>query len=173
MYGLAAAALHSSFCLNLCSCDFWITNKTHFIFENNSNKTIPVYTFSLRDDFSTDEFMQWEVDTIPRNFHDCGIPAERKKCKLSSDHHGNDILEYFAKHSLFILPYISEVITSLPYSPYCKNFVKEICVETNRLKVVLHWTEDGYGLEIQTSARSELELRQMADELEKRFGRKK
>ena len=108
---------------------------------------------------------------MPRNFVDCGIKPDLKICNLSSDHHGNNILRDFARQSLFILPYISEVVTSIPYHPHVQSFVCGFQFEAKRLEVVLHWNEKGVGMVLQTTARTDLELRQIADELERKFGK--
>lgn len=170
VYGLAAAMLNKSIALNFCSCDFWQLNKCQHIIENYSKKKYKVYSFSISDDFHSEHFTKWKVSTFPRCFADCGILPQNKKCKLSSDHHGNKELESFAKSKLFNLPYISEVITSIRYSSYCNTFVKTVNVQSKRLEVVLHWTDSGYGMEIQTTARTDWELYQIAEELEKLFG---
>lgn len=168
---MAAACLHKSIALNMCSCDFWQSRKYHHLIEQNSRARQKVYSFSLPEDFNSEHYIQWQVESLPRNFVDCGIEPAKKKCKLSSDHHGNKDLRTFAK-SLFKLPYITEVITSIPYSTYCGTFVKTIKIDSKRLELVLHWTEKGYGMEVQTTARTEIELRQIADELENRYGPK-
>ena len=42
--------------------------------------------------------------------------------------------------------------------------------DTGRIEIVLTWTEKGYGMVIQTTARNDVELIQIGYELEKRFG---
>ena len=71
---------------------------------------------------------------------------------------------------LFILPYIESVVTSLAYTPDSKTFVKKLHYGTGRIEIVLTWTEKGYGMVVQTTARDDIELIQIGYELEKRFG---
>lgn len=51
--------------------------------------------------------------------------------------------------------------------------LKNIQIKANRIEIVLKWTEEGLGMVVQTTARNELELRQIADELEKLFGNRR
>ena len=171
--GLAAAFIYQSISINLKSHDFWHLNKTFRITRKEpfgKIRSCNVVSVSCPDDFEGDAYISWQVATMPRNFVDCGIPVSKKKCNLSSNHHGNDELREFARQSLFILPYITEVVTSLGYSPHRSTFVKGLQWAPKRIEVVLHWTENGYGMVLQTTARTDIELRQIADELEKKFG---
>lgn len=167
-YGLSAACLKKSIGQNFCSCEFWGEQKVYIV--TNNSKQHKVLSFSVPEDFKSANYMQWRVDTQSRTFTNCGIHPENKICKLSSDHHGNRELKAFAKNSLFPLPYIKEVVTSIRYTPRSHTFVKNLQIEAYRIEVVLKWTEEGFGMVIQTTAQNELELRQMADELEKLFG---
>lgn len=171
-YGLSAACLKKSIGLNFCSCQFWETQKEYTVIEDcKGYKTAhKILSFSLPEDFDTDFYIQWLVKTQPRNFLNCGIDPKKKDCNLSSNHHGNDKLKAFAKASLFPLPYITKVVTSIGYTPHSETFVKNIQFQANRIEIVLKWTEEGFGMVVQTTARNELELRQIADELEKLFG---
>lgn len=177
--GLPAAAMHDSICVSLATHEFWETNKLLNVKEEKDGESLrsyKVYNFSKPTDFvKTDHYLRWCLDHRPANFLDCGIEPEKKTCSLSSDHHGNDELKRFAKDSLFILPYIVGVVTSISYSPQVNRFVKSIQYNVNgdsptRLEVVLHWTEQGYGMVVETTARDEFELHQIANELEKKFG---
>lgn len=171
-YGLSAACLKKSIGHNLCSCQFWEKQKEYTVIEECEDKksTHKVVSFSLPEDFNGASYMQWQVETRPRNFLDCGIDPQKKNCRLSSDHHGNKELKDFAKASLFPLPYIKEVVTSMGYAPHSETFVRGLQIEACRIEIVLKWTKQGFSMVLQTTAQNELELRQMADELEKRFG---
>lgn len=174
-YGLSAAYLKKSIGLNLCSCPFWEKMKEYIVIENRDNNvsTHKILSFSVPEDFKSAFYMQWQVETRPRNFLDCDIDPQKKSWNLSSDHHGNKELKDFAKASLLPLPYITEIVTSIAYTPHSLTFVKDLQIEARRIVVVMKWTDKGYGMVVQTTARNELELRQMADELERRFGNRR
>ena len=172
-YGLSAVCLYNSIGQNLCSCDFWEQSKEYVIYDvddSGKEKEHKVLSFSNPEDYKTLEYKQWQAKTQPCNFCDCGLEKTKKQCKLSSDHHGNNVLKKFAKESLFILPYIESVVTSLAYTPDSKTFVKKLHYDTGRIEIVLTWTEKGYGMVVQTTARNDIELIQIGNELEKRFG---
>lgn len=171
-YGLSAACLNKSIGQNLCSCEFWEDNKIYTVCQTNKKekKTYNVFSFSNPEDYKSEHYIKWQVDTRDRKFYNCGISPKQKRCNLSSDHHGNKELREFAENSLFILPYITEVVTSIAYSPHCKTFVKKLQFDAKRIEIVLTWTDKGFGMVVQTTARNDIELYQMADELEKKFG---
>ena len=173
-YGMAAVYLNKSIGLNLCSNAYWENQKVYKLTESSGGKvkTSIVYAFSLPDDFNGRDYVSWQLMNTEHNFVDCGIEPSKKVCNLSSDHHGNDILEDFAKNKLFPLPYILRVVTSLRYHPNCKTFVSKFHFDTKRLEVILHWTDKGYGMLLQTTARTEIELRQIAKDLEDMFGKR-
>ena len=176
--GLSAAAMHDAICLSLATHDFWKLNKILHVREKGRNglNRHKVYNFSSPADFiRADHYLKWCLDHIKEDFLDCGIAPEKKMCSLSSDHHGNDELKKFAKQSLFKLPYIIGVVTSIAYTHNADRFVKSIQYKKNgehptRLEVVLWKSEHGYGMVVETTARNEFELLQIAYKLEKLFG---
>ncbi len=173
VYGLAAAYLNRSIGLNLCSNAYWENQKVYKLIEQAGGKVKinSVYAFSVPDDFNGVDYLSWQLKYAERVFADCGVEPAKKVCNLSLEHHGNDFLEDFARKKLFRLPYISKVVTSLRYHPNCKTFVSKLHYDTKRLDVVLHWTDNGYGMLIQTTARTDFELRQIAQSLEEMFGK--
>lgn len=107
----------------------------HEINDAGKENVYKVLSFSIPEDYETLEYKQWQAKTQPCNFRDCGLDQTQKQCKLSSDHHGNDVLKKFAKESLFILPYIESVVTSLAYTPNSKTFVKNYIMIQAELKL--------------------------------------
>lgn len=177
VYGLAAAAIYNSISISFESHAFWTQNKVLELIEKTDHKTCShnAINLSCTDDFNHQGvFLAWCLKNRFADFPDCGIEPKNKKCSLSSDHHGNNELKQFAKNSLFKLPYIKEVSTSLRYSPNTKSFVKAIQINEGkhptRIEVVLHWHEAGYAMLVETTARNALEAYQIAYELEKKFG---
>ena len=175
-YGLSAAYLHHSIAVNLCSCEFWNKTKRYELIEitGGKRKICHVLAFSNGNDFSSNEYFQWRVDNEPRRFLiRKGKPKDKKVCSLSSEHHGNNTLKDFAKNKLFLISYVDEVVTSINYSHASqKNFIKNIDSSTNMIDIVLVWENIKYGMRIKTTAQNEVELYQMADELEKKFNPK-
>lgn len=171
--GLAAAILHDSYAVGFASSSLWSGNSTFKVkIEHDKGcQVCPVCCFSRDVHFNSEDHLNWLVGHTPENFISCATPANQKKCNLSSDHHGNHELKKFAKESLLVLSFVESVVTSLEYRPHCDRFVDGLQIESRRLELVLHWTEEGFGMVIQTTAQNELELRQMARKLEKKFGK--
>lgn len=173
--GLAAAFLRDTFALNLQTSKFWCDNKyqTLMIEGVGLPKEAKVLTLSSASDFDSEEYQEWKFDRTPKNWCKCPILPKDKKCNLSSTHHGNKELAEFAKRKLFPLDFVVEISTSLEYDEHCKAFVKAIHPETATIEVVLYREELGYSMVVKTTARNEIELRQMANTLEGKFGPKK
>ena len=172
-YGLAAAYLHRSIAMNMCSCAYWEEQKEYELIEvsDGKYKNCKVLAFCSDKDFLSDEYFCWRVKTEPRTFLERKSKESSEKAwSFSSNHHGNNVLRDFAKNSLLPISYVDEVVTSIEYSYNSqKTFVKAIYPETNCIDIVLIWEDVKYGMRIKTTAKNKVELYQMADELENKF----
>ena len=65
-------------------------------------------------------------------------------------------------------PYVVEIINSLPYNPYEKNFIRAIH-DNGLIEIVLIDTDEGLGLVLQSTGRNAYETKQIADMLEHNF----
>lgn len=169
--GIVSAHLYDSFSLSLASTEFWASSKILDlkIKKGSVNTTRKVRNVSDQADLN-DSLRNLIAGKLDQGWPKTKIEPKNKTIDLSSDHHGNNKLYDFAKNSLRPLEYFIEVSTSLEYSPKCDHFVKAIYTDTMQIDVVLHKTEKGYGMRIKTTAENELQLRQIALDLEDRFG---
>lgn len=81
--------------------------------------------------------------------------------------HGKDILLNFW-NKLKKNDYIISGINSLPFNPKCRIFIKEINND-GKIEIVLHWTDQGLGLVIQTTGRNYRETKAIAELLEQEY----
>nr|WP_238718590.1 putative CRISPR-associated protein [Petrachloros mirabilis] len=88
-------------------------------------------------------------DTLPKT----------KKIHIRDDH-GKDILEAFALkicHS----PYVKSVINSLPFNPNMSDCIRRTFAD-GKVEFVLHWTDRGLGMCVQTTGRNLAETNSIA-----------
>lgn len=172
--GLVAAFIHRSIAVNLCNAPLWGTGMEVKIVEYDGARktgTGIVCTVSKPEEFQGNSFLLWMFKNNPIGLTSCNINPQNKVCKLSSTHHGNDKLEKYAKTHLFPLPYIIGVITSQPFQHKGDRFVKQIFPEEFSILVTLFNEEPSYSMLVKTTAASVIELKQIAYELESKFGK--
>jgi hypothetical protein len=86
-----------------------------------------------------------------------------KKINLRDDH-GKDILKKLAD-KLVKSPYVIKVVNSLPFNPKNKHFINAIYPD-GKVEIILTWTDEGFGLVVQTTGRNRQETKQIADIME-------
>ncbi|NBD31911.1 MAG: putative CRISPR-associated protein [Cyanobacteria bacterium] len=97
-----------------------------------------------------------QTDTLP----------EKKPIHLREDH-GQDVLLPFAK-KLTRSPYITKVINSLPFNPKQANPIRKTSAD-GIIELVLTWTDQGFGLCLQTTGRNLRETNAIAIHLVNKF----
>jgi hypothetical protein len=173
-YGLVSAYLNQSVAINFDANPHWHRGKWVQLSVTSPEGVVQqaqVLTLTHAAEFSAELFEQWQVDHTPRQYRTSQLLPQQKECRLSSDHHGNRELKQFAEQRLFPLPYIDGVVTSRSYQPHASSFVVEIFPQTMRLTVCLYWTTPGFCMLVQTTATNPVELRQMAADLNQKFGK--
>lgn len=94
------------------------------------------------------------------------LDKTEKKIHLRDDH-GKDKLFDFSK-KLCESEYVTEVINSLPFNPKERNFIRRVCTN-GIIECVLCWTDEGYGIAIQTTGRNLRETERIAEILKEEF----
>lgn len=97
-----------------------------------------------------------QVETLP----------DQKPIKLRDDH-GNDVLEDFAK-KIRQSPYVTAIVNSLPFNPKALHPIRR-AKANGLIEFVLTWTDDGYGICIQTTGRTQAETNTVAIHLAKTY----
>ncbi|MFZ3253839.1 MAG: hypothetical protein WA133_06130 [Syntrophales bacterium] len=105
---------------------------------------------------SLKEIVLIETDTLP----------SQKKVNLRDDH-GKDALTAFAQ-KLLQSPYLKGVINSLPFNPKEGNFIRS-AYSDGRIELVLIWTDEGFGMVVQSTGRNLRETEAMAQILKDQY----
>ena len=92
---------------------------------------------------------------------------KKKSIKLSDDHHGNDVLKKFAE-KVRQDPYVVKIVNSLDYSSYQNHPIKSTN-ENGLVYFVLTWTDEGFGICIQTTGRNLIETNTIAIHLAEKY----
>lgn len=112
------------------------------------------------------EFAKQEKTLLSLIPQDDTLP-EKKKIKLSDDHHGNDTLLTFSK-KLCQSPYVVEIVNSLPFNPHSKTVIRKVH-DNGLIEFILTWTDAGFGVCIKTTGRNQAETNTIALHLEEKF----
>jgi len=103
---------------------------------------------------------------FPPYLHRSEKRPEDKRIILRDDH-GKDILMHWARR-LINIPYIEEVVNSLPFNPAATKPIKRI-TEDGLIELVLTKTDAGYGMVVKTTGRDEKETHEIANILIARY----
>lgn len=115
----------------------------------------------LKDHFEWIESLK-EIDLMETD-----ITPENKSIHLRDDH-GKDKLVEFTKR-IRNSPYVVSVINSLPFNSRERKFIKKVKPD-GLIECVLCWTDEGYGLVVQTTGRSLRETEKIAEILKEQYG---
>ena len=96
------------------------------------------------------------------------IPYNEKQIHLRDDH-GKDVLQDFSK-KICKSPYVCGVINSLPFNCKEKRFIRKIKAN-GIIEIVLCWTDEGFGIALQTTGRNLRETEYIARILQEEYAR--
>lgn len=109
---------------------------------------------------------EWILSKRPVVLVPCPLGSGRKTIRLRDDH-GKDVLEAFAR-KLVACPYVEAIVNSLPYNPHARKFINS-CSPGGLVEIVLPWTDEGLGLVVKTTGKTERETKAIADILRERY----
>lgn len=164
-HDLGCAIIKSTVTLGLPSEPFW-SDLVHIVSEENSGctKEHRVLCLTIEDHVLDPIFVDW-VDKI--FFSEPGKTSlcdEEKEVHLRDDH-GKDKLEVFAKKILHS-QYVIKVVNSLPFRPNQKVFINpNQSFESGLIEICLHWTSQGFGMVLQTTAKNKYQAKKIAEML--------
>jgi hypothetical protein len=169
-YGLSIAYLHDWPAISIASSNDWKKNEILIIKTQGNSNLIQVaagniYSTSCCDNeiiqallnkYITTKLIQTTIHPKKKNVH---IPK----------HHGYKILYKFSQE-LCQNEYIESIINSLPMNSKEDKFV----IESKRDGIIhlrLHWTDEGFGIAVQSTGRNIRETNAIADIINRRFNR--
>ncbi|MEQ8222099.1 MAG: hypothetical protein ABRQ37_07365 [Candidatus Eremiobacterota bacterium] len=161
--GLAAAFLYDTISISFRTNEIW--NKTIInLIEKIDNEETIVSVKHVSGPEHVAPHKEWLQSNKSLTLLQSEILPENKSINLRDDH-GRDLLFQFAR-KLVKSPYVIRIINSLPFNPKETHFIKEIYPD-GKIEIVLTWTDEGYGLVVQTTGRNFQETKAIADIIDK------
>lgn len=162
---LGCAVMKDSVSVGLPSAPFWEKMEYEIIETSNSDKKIHKILCLTQRPHTTDQrFTSWREKFFDSEPEKTQLSPEQKEIKLRDDH-GKDILDSFAQ-KIIHSPYIIKIVNSLPFAPSQKQFiVPRQSFENGLIRICLHWTDQGLGMVLQTTARNKVQAEKIAREL--------
>lgn len=160
-FGAAMAYILNSICFSVCQ-QSW---NTEFIDIKRDEDQIQIRNVSK--EMHVKAHASFITDQKPVELVECGLSYEKKRITLRDDH-GKDVLTDFSK-KIIKCEYIISVINSLPFHPRDRKFVRKVH-EDGRIELVLVWTDQKYGIVVQTTGRDYRETKEIAKLIERKYG---
>ena len=170
-HGFNAAYCQGTYCIGFKPEDFWAACLYPItITSDRESHETEWACVSHSDHIQSAAFTQWQEATLQTTeLQVCALSYDEKTITLRDDH-GKDVLTEHAR-KLLRSPYVTGVINSLPFNRKITRYILQV-KENGKLNIVLHWTDDGYGMAIQTTGRNIRETQEIAKILEKEYGHK-
>jgi hypothetical protein len=165
-YGLAVAYIYSTVGIGFHSEIFWENIRFKLLITGTEEKEEDVFCVSSPEHLNEIDLVHWlenlgEIDLV-RTL----LKPEEKNLAIRDDH-GKNILTSFA-NKILKSPYVIEVLNSLPFNPYQKEFIRKIKAN-GIIEIVLLETDEGLGLVLKTTGRTIRETTKIAEILKTDF----
>lgn len=165
--GFGASYAYGTICISFYSKDIWFIEKQQLIIKNDeSDEKIEKDVYQIAKPEHVQNLKEIIENLKNIELIKTELLPEEKIIKLRDDH-GKDVLQAFS-NKLIKSPYVIGVINSLPFNSQLKRFIKTIH-ENGLVEVVLHWTDKGYGIAVQTTGRNLRETEAIATILEEEY----
>ena len=165
--GLAVAFLLNTLSISFASHQIWEKTEIDLLERSEeSGKTVNVKHISSVQNL--DFHREWLENNRPIVLIQSDVTPQKKKIKLGDDH-GKDTLRKFAL-KLNASPYVIKTVNSLPFNRHHRHFIKQ-CYPDGKIEFVLTWTDEGFGVVIQTTGRNLQETKHIADLLKEEYGK--
>jgi len=163
--GLAYAYLINTIAISLYSTDTWENTEIEIIERKDTTENnVTVKHACKSEHYNTHR--EWIEGNQPVVLIKTTRLPENKQIKLRDDH-GKDVLQDFAK-KIVNCEYVVSVNNSLPFSPHKRNFIKKV-YPNGQIEIGLTNTDQGYGIIIQTTGRTQRETDKIAKIIEKKY----
>ena len=167
--GLSAAHIYDTLSVGFSEAPPWRKN-TIFITKVNE-ETPAAESVGVNNVFSADCFKHQETSAFLEKISkvvliESPLPPSKKQIRLRDDH-GTDVLRAFARR-IISSPHVNGIVNSLPWNNKTTNFIRRV-YPNGLIEAVLHWTDKGLGMVIQTTGRNLRETEKIAGLLEKEY----
>ncbi len=167
--GLSAAHIYDTLSVGFSEAPPWRKN-TIFITKVNE-ETQTTESVGVNNVFSADCFKQQDISAFIEKISqvvliDSPLQPSEKQIRLRDDH-GTDVLRAFAKR-IINSPHVNGIVNSLPWNNKTTNFIRRV-YPNGLVEVVLHRTDEGLGMVIQTTGRNQRETEEIARLLEEEY----
>lgn len=152
--GLAAADIYSTVAISLASSPAWERNKLDVLKVNDLDgyeDTATVVNVFSENCFETSPVSSFIEESSELELVLTDQLPESKPIHFRDDH-GTDVLRAFALR-IRQSPYVTAIINSIEWQPRCTRFVFRV-FPNGVVHLVLHWTDRGLGIAIQTTGRT-------------------
>ena len=166
--GLASAYLQNTVAIGFESEIYWQKYLHSMTIENNedSNSIVDVISVSSPDHFSSKPLLQWIENHTEIELIESMVPVNEKKIHLRDDH-GTDALQSFARR-LIGNKYVEGIVNSCEFSPHNRRFIRAVH-DNGIIDITLTWTDQGFGIAVQTTGRNRRETEKIAELLQDKF----
>jgi hypothetical protein len=160
--GLAVAHIYDTLSVSFSGTPYWEANVITVTKTNRENNTSE--TVNVNNVFSTHCFQKNVIQNFIANIRVLVLvpspllPAQ-KEIHFRPDH-GTDVLDAFARRIRNNV-YIHEIMNSLPFNNRAVRFIRRV-YPNGIIEIVLHWTDEGFGMVVQTSGRNQRETEEIA-----------
>lgn len=160
-FGAAMAYILKSICFSVCL-QSW--NKEFFDINRDEDQ---IQIRNVSTEMHVKVHASFIAEKKPIELVICGLSYDEKQISLRDDH-GKDVLMDFSK-KLVKCEYITSIVNSLPFHPYDRKFVRKV-YEDGKIELVLVWTDQKYGIVVQTTGRNYRETKEIAKRIERKYG---
>ena len=166
-HGFNAAYCYNTYCIAFRSDVFWYQCLYKIsVFSGEAERDIEWPCLSHPSHFDEAEFIGWRTSVNPIYLLTTKALSSNKPIHLRDDHGKDVLLEHACR--LRACEYVDAIINSLPFHPHTKQYVHKV-YDNGVIHLVLHWTDKGFGLAVQTTGRDIRETQEIAKILKNRF----
>lgn len=159
---LGTAYLYNTIAVNLESEEYWTQLEYNLAIKGEEEQVASILAVCSVSHCREAKFTSWKENNTPTPAELIKTPLNPDKKKIHfRDDHGTDVLDAFAKR-IRKSPYVSEIINSLPFNSYERDFIRKV-KPNGLIEIVLTHTDKGLGMVIQTTGRNLKETTLIAD----------
>lgn len=156
--GLAAAYYEHTLAISFDNDSFWRS----VVFKLKINdKDDTVIALADKEYLNDERFKAWIVQVRPTEIPISETDPDKKRCHLSGDHHGKDVLKRLWKKLKYKI-YVEECICSLEFSGKVTDPILKV-YDDGIIDIVDITNDEGFAMKVRTTARDKYETMRVAE----------